>query len=79
MLNTRRAVKFLVVGPIILAFLLVLNVLTWNGHWWVQWAALGLGIAWVANLLTVLRAIVVGGGLAAAGAVISTYLLNHRR
>src|SRR3989442_1237036 len=35
------------------------------GHWWVQWAALGIGIAWIFSLLRVLRAIVVAGGLTA--------------
>jgi len=35
------------------------------GHWWVQWAALGIGIAWVISLLRVLRAMILLGGLAA--------------
>ena len=55
-------------APFILAFLVVINLMTWNGQWWVQWAALGLGIAWIVNLFKVIRAIVLAGGLAALGA-----------
>jgi hypothetical protein len=33
----------------------------------VQWAALGLGIAWVAALVRVLRAVALAGGLATLG------------
>jgi hypothetical protein len=72
--DTLRAVKFLFMAPLIVAFLFVINVMTWNGEWWVQWAALGIGIAWFINLFKVLRAVVVAGGLAALGA----YLLNRR-
>lgn len=70
MIGTLRAVKFLVMAPFILALLFVINWMTWSGVWWVQWAALGLGIAWVVNLLRVIRAIVVAGGLAALGALL---------
>lgn len=63
--KTFRAVKFLCVGPMTLALLFVVNLMTSPGHWWVQWAALGIGIAWVASLFRVLRALVVLGGLAA--------------
>src|SRR5262245_8118799 len=73
-LRTMRAVKFLVTAPFILAMLFVINLMTSPGHWWVQWAALGLGIAWVASLFRVIRAIVLAGGLAALGA----YVLNRR-
>jgi hypothetical protein len=69
-IGTLRAVKFLVMAPFILALLFVINWMTWSGVWWVQWAALGLGIAWVVNLLRVIRAIVVAGGLAALGALL---------
>lgn len=47
MFKTVRAVKFLFVGPLILAMLFVINPMTSPGQWWVQWAALGIGIAWV--------------------------------
>jgi len=63
--NPLASVTFLFMAPFILAFLFVINLMTWDGHWWVQWAALGLGIAWVANFFRVLRAIVLAGGLAA--------------
>jgi hypothetical protein len=42
--------------------------MTSPGEWWVQWAALGLGIAWVIALIRVMRALVLVGGLAALGA-----------
>jgi hypothetical protein len=73
--RTLKAVKFLVMAPFIVAFLFVINIMTWNGQWWVQWAALGIGIAWVANLFRVVRGVMLAGGLAAIGA----YLLNRSR
>jgi hypothetical protein len=72
---TLRAVKFLFIAPLIVAMLVVINLMTWNGQWWVQWAAFGLGIAWVISLFKVIRAVVVAGGLAALG----TYLLTKQR
>ena len=75
MSKTLHAVKFLFMGPIILVFLFVINVMTSPGQWWVQWAALGIGIAWVINLFKLIRDIVLLGGLAAFGA----YLLNRNR
>jgi hypothetical protein len=63
--RTTNAVGFLFQGPLILLFLFVVNWLTFSGQWWVQWAALGIGIAWVISLFRVLRAIVLAGGLAA--------------
>jgi len=65
MLKTYKAIKFLVVGPLIVAMLFVINLMTSPGDWWVQWAALGIGIAWVISLIRVLGALVVAGGLAA--------------
>ncbi len=65
MLETYRAVKFLFVGPLILAMLVVINWLTSPGDWWVQWAALGIGIAWFVSLLRVIRAALIMGGLTA--------------
>jgi hypothetical protein len=73
--RTLKAVKFLFMAPFILAFLVVINVVTSPGHWWVQWAALGIGIAWFFSLLRVIRAIIIAGGLAAFGA----YLMNRNR
>jgi len=64
-MRTLRALRFLVVGPIALVGLFVINLVTSPGHWWVQWAALGIGIVWVLSLLRVLWAIVIMGGIAA--------------
>ena len=65
MIKTLRAVRFLFLGPLILALLVVVNLVASPGHWWVQWAALGIGIAWVISLFRVLAALVVAGGAAA--------------
>ena len=53
--------------------LFVINLMTSPGHWWVQWAALGIGIAWFFALFRVLRAVILAGGLAALG----IYLFNR--
>jgi hypothetical protein len=71
MTKTLKALKFLVVGPLILVLLLVINVMTSPGQWWVQWPALGIGIAWVISLFRVIAAIIAIGGLAAFIAVVS--------
>ena len=65
MLKTLHAVKFLFIGPVILVFLFIVNAMTSPGDWWVQWAALGIGIAWIVSLLRVIRAMILVGGLAA--------------
>lgn len=65
------SVSFLFMGPLILAFLAVINVMTWDGEWWIQWPALGIGIAWVINLFRVISAVVMLGGIAALGAYIA--------
>ena len=75
MFGPLRRVKFLITAPFILLLLVVINLMTSPGQWWVQWAALGLGIAWVINLFKLLRDIVVLGGLAA----FSAYLFNRNR
>ena len=75
MFETIRAVKFLFVGPAILLLLVVINLMTSPGEWWVQWAALGIGIAWIVSLVKVIRAVIVAGGLAALGA----YLFHRNR
>jgi hypothetical protein len=72
--KTLKAIKFLIIGPLILAFLFVINLMTWSGAWWVQWAALGIGIAWVISLFRVIRAVILAGGLAA----LSAYILKRR-
>lgn len=64
-MQTLGAIKFLFMGPLILLFLVVVNLMTSPGQWWVQWAALGIGIAWVISLFRVIKAAIVLGGLAA--------------
>jgi hypothetical protein len=64
-MKTLRSLEFLVKGPILLLFLVIINAVTSPGHWWVQWAALGIGIAWIISFLRVLRAMILLGGLAA--------------
>jgi hypothetical protein len=73
-LKTARSISFLIKAPFILALLFVINLMTSPGEWWVQWAALGIGIAWFVSLFRVMRAVIVAGGLAALGA----YLLNRQ-
>ena len=65
MFATIRAAKLLIKGPLILGFLFIVNLLTSPHHWWVQWAALGIGIAWIVSLLRVIRAAILVGGIAA--------------
>lgn len=71
--QTMKSVGFLFKAPLILAMLFVINLMTSPGHWWVQWPALGIGIAWFFALFRVLRTIIVAGGLAALG----IYLFNR--
>ena len=71
--RTMKSVGFLFKAPFILAVLFVINLMTSPGHWWVQWAALGIGIAWFFALFRVLRAVILAGGLAALG----IYLFNR--
>jgi hypothetical protein len=52
-------------------FLFVINLMTSPGDWWWQWAAFGIGIAWVISLLRVLRAILLVGGLAGLAAYLN--------
>ena len=68
MFRTLRSIKFLFTAPFILIMLVIINWMTTPGQWWVQWAALGIGILWVLALFRVMRAIVLVGGLAALGA-----------
>ncbi len=75
MFETMRAIKFLFVGPAVLLLLVVINLMTSPGDWWVQWAALGIGIAWIISLFKVIRAAIIAGGLAALGA----YIVSRRR
>lgn len=73
--KTLKALQFLFVGPVILLVLFVVNLVTSPGEWWVQWAAIGIGIAWVFSLLRVIKALVLAGGIAA----LLAYLDSRRR
>jgi len=73
--RTLRSAAFLIKAPILLVFLFFVNLLTSPGHWWIQWAVLGIGIAWVFALIRVVWAIIIGGGLAAFAA----YWMNRER
>lgn len=74
MVKTFESARFLVTAPLILLFLVIINWMTSPGEWWVQWAALGIGIAWVFSFVRVIRAVIVAGGLAALAA----YLMRNR-
>ncbi len=65
MFRTLRAVRFLFVGPVVLVVLFFINLVTSPSQWWVQWAALGIGIAWIISLFRVIQALLIAGGLAA--------------
>ena len=65
MLKTLKALKFLFIGPAVVALCFVINWMTSPGDWWVQWVALGVGIAWVISLFRVLAAVAVAGGVVA--------------
>ena len=71
MRKTVEAFRFLFVGPVIVLFLALINWMTSPGVWWVQWAALGIGIAWVFCLFRVIAAVVTLGGLAAFVALVA--------
>lgn len=76
--KTFRAIKFLITGPMILAMLFVINLVTSPGHWWVQWAAFGIGIAWFISLLRVIRSVIVVGGLAALSYIAYKYFTKQQ-
>ncbi len=71
MFRTLRAVRFLFVGPVVLVALFFVNLVTSPGDWWIQWVALGIGIAWIISLFRVIQAIVIAGGIAALVAYFS--------
>lgn len=65
MRKTLKALKFLLVGPLILLLLVVNNCMTFPGHWRVQRPGQCIGIAWVISLTRVLFAVAAAGGLTA--------------
>ena len=66
-----NSLSFLITGPIILAFLFFVDLMTPGVSWW-HWAALGIGLAWVMTLLRALRMLVMVGGLAGLAALIAS-------
>lgn len=74
-MKTIRAAKFLITGPLVLGVLVIINMMTSPGYWWVKWPALGIGIAWLISLVRVLGALVVLGGVAA----LMAYLFRRER
>jgi hypothetical protein len=69
-MRTLRAASFLIKAPFILCLLVIINLVTSPRHWWVQWPALGIAIAWVICLFRVACAVIVAGGLAALVALL---------
>lgn len=72
MRQTLEAAKFLFIGPAIVLMLAVINLMASPGDWWVQWPALGIGIAWVISLFRVVWALIFAGGAAALAAYFSS-------
>ena len=68
--STGSSLGFLIKAPFILAFLFLINWMT-GPPWWVQWAALGIGIAWFFSLLRVIKGVILLGGLAGLAAYLS--------
>ena len=46
----------------------VINLMTSPGHWWVQWVALGMGIAVIVAWMRAVKLLIAAGALAALGA-----------
>jgi hypothetical protein len=76
--KTFKALKFLITGPMIVAMLFVINLMTSPGDWWFQWAAFGIGIAWFISLMRVVRSVIVVGGLAALGYLAYRYFTKQQ-
>jgi hypothetical protein len=69
--SSSNSLSFLITGPIILAFLFFVDLMTPGPMWW-QWAALGIGFAWVMTLLRAIRMLVMVGGLAGLAALLAS-------
>jgi hypothetical protein len=63
-----NSLSFLITGPLILAFLFFVDLMTPGPSWW-QWAALGIGFAWVLTLMRAMRMLFLVGGLAGLAAM----------
>jgi hypothetical protein len=66
-----NSISFLFTGPVILAFLFMVDWMTPGPPWW-QWAALGIGFAWVMTLFRAMRMLLMVGGLAGLAALIGS-------
>jgi hypothetical protein len=62
----------------ILAICALVNWMTSPGHWWVQWVAMGLGIAMIVKFSRALRALLVTGAIAGLGVVLWRWWKNRR-
>jgi hypothetical protein len=65
-----NSLSFLITGPLILAFLFLVNQMTGGEAWW-RWAALGIGFAWVLTLMRAMRLLFLVGGLAGLAAILA--------
>ena len=79
MFGPLRRVKFLITAPFIVLLCFVINVTTSPGHWWVQWVAFGMGIAWVINLVKLLRHVIGWAGWPPSALTCSTVTARARR
>ena len=66
-----NSISFLFTGPVILAFLFMVDWMTPGPPWW-HWAALGIGFAWVMTLFRAMRLLLMVGGLAGLAALIGS-------
>ena len=76
--RTFRAIKFLITGPMILAMLFVIQLMTPGGHLWFKWAVFGIGLAWMISLFRVIRSIILVGGMAALAYIAYRYFTKQQ-
>jgi hypothetical protein len=76
--KTFKAIKFLITGPMILAMLFVIQMMTPGGTHWFRWALFGIGLAWMISLMRVLRSVIVVGGLAALAFIAYKYFTKQQ-
>ena len=73
-MNPMRSVTDAVTRPLkavyVVGLCFLINLMTTPGHWWVQWVALGMGIAVIAAWARAVRALVAAGALAAVAAYV---------
>lgn len=63
-----KAVTLPLKAVFVVGICFVINWMTAPGHWWVQWVALGMGIAVVAAWFRAAKVLVAGGALVALAA-----------